>query len=112
MFGELKRNEEELNKIFTDIYGLDNEVSYKVENKYISVKRVSAADDVKSLISYAVGCMFGRYSLDRSGLICAGRRFDIGEYSRNLSRRGQSASDTGRRRSKCAEKGEPRYSQI
>ena len=82
MFGELKRNEEELNKIFTDIYGLDNEVSYKVENKYISVKRVSAADDVKSLISYAVGCMFGRYSLDRSGLICAGRRFDIGEYSR------------------------------
>lgn len=82
MFGELKRNEEELNKIFTDIYGLDDEVSYKVENKYISVKRVSAADDVKSLISYAVGCMFGRYSLDRSGLICAGRRFDIGEYSR------------------------------
>ena len=75
-FNKLKENEEELNKIFIDIYGLKDELTPEVEDKNITVRKADKLRDIKSLISYAVGCMFGRYSLDKEGLIYAGGDFD------------------------------------
>lgn len=89
-FAQLKANEEELNRIFIDIYGLQDELTPEVEEKDVTVHRIFDSKDdvpeamkgsnyiltqqqvVKSLISYAVGCMFGRYSLDKPGLVYAG----------------------------------------
>lgn len=71
-FAQLKSNEEELNRIFIDIYGLQNELTPEVEDKDVTVRKADLQRDIKSLISYAVGCMFGRYSLDKEGLIFAG----------------------------------------
>lgn len=79
-FNQLKSNEEELNKIFIDLYGLQNELDYHVADKEISVSLADKERDIKSLISYAVGCMFGRYSLDEEGIIFAGGDFDISRY--------------------------------
>ena len=73
-FGQLKANEEELNRIFIDIYGLQDELTPEVEDKDVTVRKADLQRDIKSLISYAVGCMFGRYSLDKEGLIFAGGR--------------------------------------
>ncbi len=70
-FNQLKANEEELNRIFIDIYGLQDELTPEVEDKDVTVRRAELARDIRSLISYAVGCMFGRYSLDRDGLVLA-----------------------------------------
>lgn len=72
----LKHNEEELNKIFIDIYGLNDELTPEVDEKDITIRNEDKERDVKSFISYAVGCMFGRYSLDKDGLIYAGGYFD------------------------------------
>ena len=74
-FKKLKANEEELNRIFIDIYGLQDELTPKVEDKDVTVRKADLQRDIRSLISYAVGCMFGRYSLDAPGLILAGRAF-------------------------------------
>ena len=63
-FHQLKANEEELNRIFIDIYGLQEELTPEVEDKDVTVRRADLQRDIKSLISYAVGCMFGRYSLN------------------------------------------------
>ena len=63
-FNTLKTNEEELNRIFIDIYGLQNELTPEVEDKDLTVRRSDLGREIRSLISYAVGCMFGRYSLD------------------------------------------------
>lgn len=71
-FLELKANEEELNRIFIDIYGLQGELTPDVADKDVTVRRADLKRDIKSLISYAVGCMLGRYSLDRPGLQFAG----------------------------------------
>lgn len=71
-FTQLKSNEEELNRIFIDIYGLQNELTPEVEDRDVTVRRADLQRDIKSLISYAVGCMFGRYSLNRPGLVYAG----------------------------------------
>ena len=97
-FVNLKSKEEELNRIFIDIYGLSDELTPEVADKDVTVARIydtkddipdtmkgnnyvlTKADVVKSLLSYAVGCMFGRYSLDESGLICAGGAFDPSRY--------------------------------
>ena len=79
-FKLLKQNEEELNSIFINIYGLQDELSPEVEDKDITIRKADKEREIKSLISYAVGCMFGRYSLDKSGLIYAGGEFDINEY--------------------------------
>ena len=68
----LKANEEELNRIFIDIYGLQDELIPEVEDKDITVRKADLSRDIRSFISYAVGCMFGRYSLDKEGLIYAG----------------------------------------
>ncbi|MEG0407712.1 MAG: BREX-1 system adenine-specific DNA-methyltransferase PglX [Bacilli bacterium] len=79
-FNILKHNEEVLNKIFIDIYGLQDELTPNVEDKDITVRKADKVRDIKSLISYAVGCMFGRYSLDEDGLIYAGGEFDSLKY--------------------------------
>ena len=75
-FEKLKANEEELNRIFIDIYGLQEELTPEVEEKDVTVRKADLQRDIKSLLSYAVGCMFGRYSLDKPGLIFAGGNFD------------------------------------
>ena len=75
-FNKLKENEEELNKIFIDIYGLQDELTPEEEDKDVTIRKADRVRDIKSLISYAVGCMFGRYSLDKEGLIYAGGDFD------------------------------------
>ena len=75
-FDKLKENEEKLNEIFIDIYGLKDELTPEVEDKDITIRKADKEREIKSLISYAVGCMFGRYSLDKEGLIYAGGDFD------------------------------------
>lgn len=79
-FGLLKSNEEELNRIFIDMYGLQDELTPEVEDKDITIRKADKLREIKSLISYAVGCMFGRYSLDEEGLIYAGGKFDANKY--------------------------------
>ena len=80
-FYELKANEEELNRIFIDIYGLRNELTPEVEDKDVTVRRADLGRDIRSFISYAVGCMFGRYSLDVPGLVYAGGEWDASKYT-------------------------------
>lgn len=75
-FNQLKANEEELNRIFIDIYGLQDELIPEVEDKDVTVRKADLQHDIKSLVSYAVGCMFGRYSLDEEGLVLAGQPFE------------------------------------
>ena len=97
-FSKLKENEEELNRIFIDIYGLAEELTPEVEDRDVTVRRIfdtkeeipasmkgsnyaiTKSDVMKSLISYAVGCMFGRYSLDTPGLAYAGGAWDASKY--------------------------------
>ena len=97
-FKKLKENEEELNRIFIDIYGLQDELTPEVADKDITVHRIfdtkedvpesmkgsnyvrTKRDEIVSLISYAVGCMFGRYSLDVEGLAYAGGEWDASKY--------------------------------
>jgi hypothetical protein len=80
-FQKLKANEEELNRIFIDIYGLQDELSPDVDDKDVTVRKADMQRDIKSLISYAVGCMFGRYSLDVDGLTYAGGKWDNSKYT-------------------------------
>lgn len=101
-FDQLKANEEELNRIFAEIYNMQDEVPIEVEDKYVSVARVfdteeeipesfkgnkyviTKRDEIVSLISYAVGCMFGRYSLDVDGLILANQGDTVDTYLDNM----------------------------
>ena len=71
-FNQLKANEEELNRIFISIYGLQEELTPEVEDKDVTVRKADLGRDIRSFISYAVGCMFGRYSLYNEGLLYAG----------------------------------------
>ncbi len=80
-FEKLKANEEEINRIFIDIYGLLDELTPEVEDNYITIHKADLGRDVRSFISYAVGCMFGRYSLDVDGLAYAGGKWDTDKYS-------------------------------
>lgn len=98
-FDQLKANEEELNRIFIDIYGLQDELTPEVADKDITVHKIfdtkddvpetmkgskyirTKYDEVTSFISYAVGCMFGRYSLDVDGLAYAGGNWDDSKYT-------------------------------
>lgn len=80
-FYTLKANEEELNRIFIDIYGLHNELNPEVEDKDVTVRKADLQRDLKSFISYAVGCMFGRYSLDMDGLAYAGGEWNDSNYT-------------------------------
>ena len=97
-FMNLKSNEEALNRIFIDIYGLQDELTPEVADRDVTVHRVfdtkddvpesmkgstyvrTMRDEIVSLISYAVGCMFGRYSVDVDGLAYAGGEWDAGKY--------------------------------
>lgn len=76
-FNQLKSNEEELNRIFIDIYGLQDELTPEVEDKDVTVRKADLGRDIRSFISYAVGCMFGRYSLYKDGLIFAGEPYSL-----------------------------------
>ena len=77
---QLKANEEELNRIFIDIYGLQDELTPDVADKDVTVRKADLQREINSLISYAVGCMFGRYSLDVDGLAYAGGAWDTAKY--------------------------------
>lgn len=97
-FEQLRANEEELNRIFAKIYNMEGEVPIEVEDKYVSVARIfntadeipesykgnkyvrTKRDEITSLISYAVGCMFGRYSLDVGGLVLADQGATVDDY--------------------------------
>ena len=79
-FEKLKANEEELNRIFIDIYGLQDELTPDVDDKDVTVRKADLGRDIRSLISYAVGCMVGRYSLDKPGLAFAGGAWDASQY--------------------------------
>ena len=83
-FNQLKANEEELNRIFIDIYGLQDELSPEVEDKDVTVRKADLQRDIKSLISYAVGCMFGRYSPLKDGLLYAGGDWDYTAIQQEL----------------------------
>ena len=82
LFEQLKINEREMNRIFIDIYGLQNELLPEVDDKEISVHKAELGREIRSLISYAVGCMFGRYSTAEKGLIFAGGKFDDSRYGK------------------------------
>lgn len=75
-----KCNQEELNKIFITIYGFTKSLSFSIESKDITLRLASEYKDIKEFILYAVGCMFGRYSLDEEGLIYASGEWDISRY--------------------------------
>lgn len=79
-FNKLKSNEEELNRIFAEIYDMVGEVPIEVEDKYVSVRKADLQREIKSLLSYAVGCMMGRYSLDEDGLILADQGATQADY--------------------------------
>lgn len=79
-FNKLKANEEELNRIFAEIYDMVGEVPIEVEDKYVSVRKADLQREIKSLLSYAVGCMMGRYSLDKDGLILADQGATEADY--------------------------------
>lgn len=79
-FNKLKANEEDLNRLFIEIYGLQDEMTPEVADKDITIALADEKREIKSLLSYAVGCMFGRYSLDEEGLVFAGGEFDLSRY--------------------------------
>ena len=79
-FNQLKANEEELNKIFIDLYGLQDELTPEEDDKDVSVRKADKERDVKSFLSYFIGCVFGRYSLDTEGLAFAGGEWDSSKY--------------------------------
>ena len=79
-FDTLKSNEEQLNAIFARAYHMEGEVPIEVRDDKVSVRCADLGRDVRSLISYAVGCMFGRYSLDQPGLVLANQGDGIREY--------------------------------
>lgn len=80
-FLQLKQNEEKLNDIFINLYGVQEELTATVEDKDVSVSHPDLQREIKGLISYAVGCIFGRYSLDVDGLVYAGGEWDSSKYS-------------------------------
>lgn len=77
----LKEKEEAINRVFIDAYGLSGELKPEVDEKDISIRLAEKQNDIKSLVSYAVGCMFGRYSIDVDGLVYAGGTWDEGKYT-------------------------------
>ena len=86
-FAQLKANEEELNRIFIDIYGLQDELTPEVEDKDVTVRKADLQRDIKSLLSYAVGCMFGRYSIYKDGLLFAGEPYSLQAFVDKLNDR-------------------------
>ena len=92
-FNKLKANEEELNRIFIDIYGLQEELTPEVEDKDVTVRKADLQRDIKSLLSYAVGCMFGRYSTYKDGLLFAGEPYSLQAFVDKMNERPGTISD-------------------
>ena len=86
-FNQLKTNEEELNRVFIDIYGLQDELTPEVEDKDVTVRKADLQRDIKSLLSYAVGCMFGRYSTYKDGLLFAGEPYSLQAFVDKMNER-------------------------
>lgn len=80
-FNKLKVNEEYLNRIFIDIYGLQKVLTPQVAEEDVTIRRADLQRDIRSFISYAIGCMMGRYSLDVNGLAYAGGDWNASKYS-------------------------------
>lgn len=91
-FNKLKANEEELNRIFIDIYGLQDELTPEVEDKDVTVRKADLQRDIKSLLSYAVGCMFGRYSTYKDGLLFAGEPYSLQAFVDKMNERPETIS--------------------
>lgn len=79
-FSAIKENKQKLNLLYMQIYHMDLELDPLVKDKEISVYRGNFQNDMKALLSYAVGCMFGRFSLDVSGLSFAGGKWESENY--------------------------------
>ncbi|TCI61816.1 BREX-1 system adenine-specific DNA-methyltransferase PglX [Exiguobacterium sp. SH3S1] len=73
-------NEERLNEIFIEMYDLQKEISPKIEKQGVTIFNSKSERDTKKFLSYAIGCMYGRYSLDEEGLIYAGGEFNFSRY--------------------------------
>lgn len=84
---ELKANEEKLNSLFIDAYGLQGEVEENVEERDVTVRKANLQRDIKSLLSYAVGCMFGRYSTYKDGLLFAGEPYSLQAFVDKMNER-------------------------
>lgn len=80
-FNQLKSNEEELNRIFINLYGLQDELTPEEDDKEVSVRKADQVRDIKAFLSYFIGCVFGRYSLDYDGLVYAGGDWDASKYT-------------------------------
>lgn len=80
-FNQLKDNEEELNRIFIDLYGLQDELTPEEDDMEVSVRKADQVRDIKAFLSYFIGCVFGRYSLDQDGLAYAGGDWNASLYS-------------------------------
>lgn len=81
-FNAIKKNEEQLNQLFIRIYGLEDELNSEVDTKNVTIRKADLSRDIRSFLSYAVGCMFGRYSLDKYGVVCAGENLDQNSYTK------------------------------
>ncbi len=79
-FKSLKENERKLNHIFISLYGMENDITPEVDENDVTVRKADLSSDIRSLVSYAVGCIFGRYSLDEKGLVFAGGAWDESRY--------------------------------
>ena len=80
-FNDLKEKEEMINTLYMNIYGLTEEMSNKVEDDDVTVKLPFLINQIRDFISYVVGCMLGRYSLDCDGLVYAGGEWDASKYT-------------------------------
>ena len=80
-FNQLKSNEEKLNRIFINLYGLQGELTPEEDDKEVSVRKADQVRDIKAFLSYFIGCVFGRYSLDQDGLVYAGGDWDASKYT-------------------------------
>ena len=80
-FNQLKSNEEELNRIFINLYGLRDELTPEEDDKEVSVRKADQVRDIKAFLSYFIGCVFGRYSLNQDGLVYAGGDWDDSKYT-------------------------------
>ncbi len=80
-FEVLKRNETRLNEIFIEMYNLQGYVSSDVPDKNVTVRKANLREDIEAFISYFVGCLFGRYSLDEVGVKCTSKIMNIGDYT-------------------------------
>lgn len=102
-FNKLKSNEEELNRIFIEIYGLQDELTPEVEDKDVTVRKADLQRDMRSFVSYAVGCMLGRYSIYKDGLMFAGEPYSLQAFVDKMNERPGTISENELRRASVEE---------